>query len=73
MSDILPKGTVIRTWPESLGPILMLDGSVAVPSGSVDLDFQVARRKYSHSFVVLNSFQVFFVRYGLPSYLWRYY
>jgi hypothetical protein len=37
----------------------MLDGSVSVPTGLVDLDFQVARRKYNHCFVVLNSFDGF--------------
>jgi hypothetical protein len=61
VSDILPKGTVIRPWPESLGPILMLDGSVSVPTGLIDLDFQVARRKYTHSFVVLDSFRYGFL------------
>jgi hypothetical protein len=57
--DLLPKGTEIRPWPESLGPILMLDGSVSAPTGLIDLDFYVARRKYTHSFVVLSSFEGF--------------
>jgi hypothetical protein len=39
---------------DSLGPMLMLDGSVSVPTGLIDLDIQLARRKYTHSFVALS-------------------
>jgi hypothetical protein len=59
-ANLLLKGTEFHPWPESLGPILMLDGGVSVPKGLIDLDFQVARRKYTqYSLVVLSSLEGF--------------